>query len=100
MGDEVLAAVAARLLGCVRSGDSVARLGGDEFVVLTFLTHIDAQSVTNRVRQALADPVATSEGPLMVGASVGIAVSEPGSDGDDLLRRADKAMYRDKLARQ
>jgi diguanylate cyclase (GGDEF)-like protein/PAS domain S-box-containing protein len=98
VGDEVLAAVASRLQSCVRAEDTVARLGGDEFVVLTPLAHAtDPQVMADRIRLALTDPITTSAGPLSVGASVGMAVSEPGTGPDDLLRRADKAMYRDKL---
>lgn len=100
VGDEVLVAVAGRLRSSVRDGDLVARLGGDEFVILTMLTEAaEPADVTRRVRQALHGPVTTTEGALTVGASVGIAVGEPGSDSADLLRRADKAMYRVKLTR-
>lgn len=100
VGDEVLSAVAARLAGSVRVDDTVARVGGDEFVVLARL-HPGAEpsELTGRIRQALTDPLATSVGPLRVSASIGIAVSEHGQEPAELLRRADKAMYRVKLGR-
>lgn len=104
VGDEILAAVAARLKAAVRDGaergpDTVARLGGDEFVVLTGTDPAGPAAIVQRIRQALADPISTTAGALRIGASVGIAVSRNDSDADDLLRRADKAMYRTKLAR-
>ena len=100
VGDEVLAAVARRLRACVRDGDTVARLGGDEFVILTTVNGaVEPSDLARRVRQALSDPVQTSDGVLRVGASVGVAVADADTDAADLLRRADKAMYRVKLAR-
>jgi diguanylate cyclase (GGDEF)-like protein len=100
VGDEVLAAVAARLRGCVREGDTVARLGGDEFVIVTSVSaSVQPSEVTGRVRAALSGPFTTTAGPLSVGASVGIAVGDADSDASELLRRADKAMFRVKLAR-
>jgi len=103
VGDEVLAAVARRLRSCVRDSDTVARLGGDEFVVLTRVSGLDCTGpaeLAARIRRSLRDPVQTSEGVLTVGASLGVAVAELGSDASDLLRRADRAMYRVKLAQR
>jgi diguanylate cyclase (GGDEF)-like protein len=101
VGDEVLAAVARRLRSCVRDNDTVARLGGDEFVVLTRVsTALEPTELAARIRKALRDPVQTSEGVLTVAASLGIAVADPGSDASDLLRQADRAMYRVKLAQR
>jgi diguanylate cyclase (GGDEF)-like protein len=101
IGDEVLAAVALRLTAAVRDGDTVARFGGDEFVVLCELNDgCDPGAMATRVRNALTDPVSTTVGPLTVSASVGFAVDQSGSDSQDLLRRADKAMYRSKPARR
>lgn len=100
VGDEVLTAVAARLTAAVRSQDTVARVGGDEFVVLAPLAAGARPSeLTRRITAAFADPLTTSVGQLRVGASVGIAVSEDGEDTEELLRRADKAMYRVKISR-
>lgn len=104
VGDEVLAAVAARLKAAVRDRDgrgpdTVARLGGDEFVILTATDPAGPAAIVQRIREALAGAITTSAGPLHIGASVGIAISQSDSDGDDLMRRADKAMFRTKLAR-
>ncbi|MEX2291256.1 MAG: GGDEF domain-containing protein [Mycobacteriales bacterium] len=101
VGDEVLAAVARRLRSCVRDNDTVARLGGDEFVILTRVTAaVEPTELAARIRKALRDPVQTSEGVLKVAASLGVAVAELGSDASDLLRQADRAMYRVKLAQR
>jgi diguanylate cyclase (GGDEF)-like protein len=101
VGDEVLAAVARRLRSCVRDRDVVARLGGDEFVILTRVsTAMEPTQLAARVRAALRDPVQTSEGVLRITASLGVAVAELGSDAADLLRQADRAMYRVKLAQR
>jgi diguanylate cyclase (GGDEF)-like protein len=104
VGDEVLAAVAARLKSAVRDRqgralDTVARLGGDEFVILTSTSRASPSAIVERVRDALAGPITTTAGPLSIGASVGIATSLADGDAADLLRRADKAMFRSKLAR-
>jgi diguanylate cyclase (GGDEF)-like protein len=98
-GDELLAAVAARLSGCSRSADDVlARLGGDEFAVL--MPHADragAERLADRIRAALDAPFVLDGVRVHIGASIGIALA-PGH-GDELgllLRRADIAMYRAK----
>lgn len=61
-------------------------------------TGLEPDELAGRVRKALADPVQTSEGVLLVGASLGVAVAEIDGDSADLLRQADRAMYRVKLA--
>jgi diguanylate cyclase (GGDEF)-like protein/PAS domain S-box-containing protein len=100
-GDEVLKAVAERLLGCVRVADSVARLGGDEFtVILENLRSLEeAEPIAAKIIAALEQPIATRAGECIVGASVGIA----GSLGTalapaELVKRADAAVYAAKNA--
>jgi diguanylate cyclase (GGDEF)-like protein len=98
-GDAVLAAVARRMLGLVRPGDVVARLGGDEFVVM--LDHGTDAEVPLRMAQRLIGAVAQSillpQGEVAVSASVGVALfPEDATDADNLLRRADVALYRAK----
>ena len=80
----------------LRDGDTVARLGGDEFAVL--LPTVDgvseAQTVAERLREALHQPFDVDGVVLDVEASVGIALSPwHGTDTEDLLRNADIAMY-------
>ena len=95
-GDRLLRAVARRLRGCVREGDSVARLGGDEFVInLLFQSGgEDAAHVAEKVSRAVAQPVIVDGHELHITASIGISLHP--SDGDDaeaLMRAADTALY-------
>ena len=93
-GDLVLRAVAERLVGCLRDGDTVARLGGDEFAVLVEdAAPIDAQTVAGRVLRSLEDPFEVAGKQVRLSASVGVAFATPEGDADDLLRNADVAMY-------
>ncbi len=94
-GDEVLVEAAKRILTCVRAGDTAARFGGDEFVVL--LENVDGAQVADvaaRVLDELERPFEVRDRELIIGASIGIAMS--GADDDDLLRNADLALYRAK----
>ncbi|CAN7294130.1 EAL domain-containing protein [Acidovorax sp. LjRoot129] len=97
IGDGLLRSVAGRLTQAMRSRDAVSRLGGDEFVVVMrdVAGRDDVQQLVERrliplIRQG--HPVEGHE--LNVSCSVGIAVyPEDGSDIDELMRRADAAMY-------
>ena len=94
-GDELLVEAAKRLLRCVRLSDTAARFGGDEFVVL--LEDADpfqVARVASRILEELERPFEIRGRELLIGASVGIAIS--GEDDDDLLRNADLALYRAK----
>jgi diguanylate cyclase (GGDEF)-like protein len=96
-GDALLLTVGERLLSSVRPGDLVGRLGGDEFAVL--LTNVDsvagAETVAARLVDAVSAPLELEGHPVTVSASVGLAVRAPTETVgvDDLLRRADVAMY-------
>jgi len=102
-GDVLLIEVARRLTGLVRESDTVARLGGDEFVVL--LDGLPADGAERLVRDTIAarlvEPYVIDGGRVLVGVSIGVALSDDGAgDPDALLREADAAMYREKtLAR-
>jgi diguanylate cyclase (GGDEF)-like protein len=96
-GDAVLQTVAGRLRDCVRDTDTVARLGGDEFAVLQVggrqPTH--ATALAQRIVDTLAQPFDFAGHQLMIGASVGIAVSpNDGNEPDQLMKNADLALYR------
>jgi diguanylate cyclase (GGDEF)-like protein len=95
-GDLLLKVFAERLDGCVRTADTAARLGGDEFAVLLH-GPIDTEGVETalaRIRSALDVPVELGNGrSAKVGASIGVAFSDAGTDIDSLIRRADLAMY-------
>jgi diguanylate cyclase (GGDEF)-like protein len=100
-GDDILKAVAASLLGSVRSSDRVARLGGDEFGIL--LHHIAEEQAAERVAGTILDAitqVATPREELRLGASMGICML-PHPDlqtYDDILQMADRLMYDAKAA--
>ncbi|WP_236831065.1 diguanylate cyclase [Blastococcus sp. KM273128] len=92
-GDALLVAVGAALGSAVRETDTVARLGGDEFAVLADVTGGSPPALlADRLRAA----VALAGRRHRVTASVGLAEVEPGHDVEDLLHRADVAMYRAK----
>ncbi|MBW3669246.1 MAG: EAL domain-containing protein [Actinobacteria bacterium] len=99
-GDELLMRTAERLRDCLRPGDVAVRLGGDEFAVLLggMRPHHDAVAVAERLLAALREPVTVLGEDVHVGASVGVATARArGCSADDLLRKADVAMYTAKV---
>ena len=95
-GDALLTAVAARLRGCLRSADTAARLGGDEFALLLeeVVDPSEGERVAARVLDTMRRPFSLHGEPVHVNVSVGLVVADAGSMGvDELLRRADFAMY-------
>lgn len=97
-GDDLLVAVADALRDTLRGGDTPARVGGDEFVMVLdpILTEHDGLIAVRRVRNAI---VALADGlpdGVPFGASFGLAVSEFGDGPDELIKRADAALYRAK----
>jgi diguanylate cyclase (GGDEF)-like protein/PAS domain S-box-containing protein len=98
-GDDLLRALAPRLEGVVRPGDTVARLGGDEFVVVCegLDGFPDAAVISERLQRAIGEPITLESGEQVVTASIGIAVAtHPGDTPESLVRDADAAMYRAK----
>jgi diguanylate cyclase (GGDEF)-like protein/PAS domain S-box-containing protein len=96
LGDDVLIQVARRLRSCLRGTEVLARLGGDEFTVLIERVSGagDAIDIADRIHATLTRSFEGPEGPLYLGASVGIALSENGRlSAAELLRDADHAMY-------
>ncbi|MDC7234925.1 MAG: diguanylate cyclase [Spirochaetales bacterium] len=96
-GDELLIMVAERLTGTVRSSDTVARVGGDEFVIL--MTHLeqrnDCSIIAEKVLKSLGKDFSIGDNVAEIGASIGVVFVKDEDDPqiDDLLSRADQAMY-------
>ncbi len=98
VGDEVLVAVAHRLLAAVRPSDTVGRLGADEFVVVCEDADQSAGlEIAHRLLDALRPAVPTTTGNVRLGASIGVAVTPTGVGGS-LLRHAETATYAAKAA--
>ncbi|MFC0447361.1 sensor domain-containing diguanylate cyclase [Rhodococcus jostii] len=99
-GDDALIVLAGHLRSAVRPGDTVARLGGDEFVVVceNVAGPAEAVAIAARITGGLADLNRT--GPLQwpISGSVGVALSDAECTREELVRRADSAMYRAKAA--
>lgn len=95
-GDELLIAVAGRLRGCVGDDDAIARLGGDEFAVLVEGPSGDARRVADRIGVSFGQPFLVDGHELLIRPSTGLAVAQAGAAGqsaEELLKRADAAMY-------
>jgi diguanylate cyclase (GGDEF)-like protein len=93
-GDELLREVAARLGQATRPGDLCARLGGDEFAVLLLGTgEVAAAEIAQRIVSAVGAAAPVGGGIARVGASVGVATATSKIDIEQLLHRADVAMY-------
>jgi diguanylate cyclase (GGDEF)-like protein/PAS domain S-box-containing protein len=105
-GDMLLQQVGQRLQHSVREQDTVARLGGDEFVLLLEDLGADeaqaalyANSVGQKVRDALAAPYDLGRGPQHNTPSIGITLFRDHHERvEDILKRADLAMYQSKSA--
>lgn len=106
MGDHLLQQVAQRLQACVRQSDTVARLGGDEFVLVVYplgetagQAQAHARAIANTVLAALRQPVVLGTVQHTITTSIGVALFCGREDPvDQVLKRADQAMYRAKAA--
>jgi diguanylate cyclase (GGDEF)-like protein len=100
-GDELLKAVAASLVGCIRTTDFIARLGGDEFAI--FQTAVkdpaDVIDLITRIYGAIRSPYDCLGHSVIADASIGIAMApQHGIDLNQILKNADPAMYAAKSA--
>jgi len=100
VGDTVLKALGSFLLEAVRHADLVCRYGGEEFVVLLAETGLEqATASAERLRQGVSElTVELPEENLHFTVSIGVAELKVGTDGDDLVKGADAALYRAKQA--
>ncbi|MES2071712.1 MAG: EAL domain-containing protein [Pseudomonadota bacterium] len=106
VGDALLRHVARRLSNLLREMDTVARIGGDEFVVLVANVASDinagahaALAVAEKIRDAMAQPFIIDGQPYSSGCTIGVTLlPKTGQSADDLLREADTAMNRAKVA--
>ena len=97
-GDAVLRTVASRLRRSLRTEDVIGRWGGEEFLImLPGAGGDDALEVCERLLDAVRAPLMIDDGPELVTVSLGVAArSTLAEDVEDLLRRADQALYRAK----
>ena len=98
VGDEVLAAVAARLKKAFRTGDTVARLGGDEFIAV--LPRLDTEEsltvIAEEVAELISGPMDLDGCSVRVNTSIGGILLDPADDVAAVMRRVDLVMYRAK----
>jgi diguanylate cyclase (GGDEF)-like protein/PAS domain S-box-containing protein len=96
-GDELLKQVAERLKGALRETDVLARLGGDEFAIIQVSDagQVEAaEALAAKILALIAEPFAVDGIDVGIGASIGIAMApEHGTRADDLLKKADLALY-------
>jgi diguanylate cyclase (GGDEF)-like protein/PAS domain S-box-containing protein len=99
-GDDLLQAVAQRIVKTTRSSDTVARLGGDEFAILLegIATITEVERLASALIETLDLPFPLDGTEVRVGASIGVAFSTPDAGAETLLSNADIAMYHAKAA--
>lgn len=101
-GDDVLRRVAEVIISGLRSGDTAYRFGGEEFLIVLPEQDVEAaRAIADRLRHAVEDlriPHEANTAASVVTVSAGIAALSPAGDPDDLLRRADRALYAAKEA--
>lgn len=97
VGDELLKWLANKISYCIRASDTLARQGGDEFVLIMseITSSDDTILVAHKMLHALKKPFISGDIQLQISLSIGIVISDPESTDtiDDLLRKADTALY-------
>ena len=100
VGDALLKEVARRLGECITENDTVARLGGDEFAIVQFCSDCEPSAVAmlaSHVVEKVSAPYEIAGHQLVIGVSIGISLApEDGKNPDELLKKADLALYRAK----
>ncbi|MBV9980861.1 EAL domain-containing protein [Bradyrhizobium sp.] len=101
-GDALLQQVAERLRSALQGADVLARLGGDEFAIIQVECddqHASSIDLAQRISRLIAEPFQLPGHRVEIGTSIGIAVApEHGSRQEELLKKADLALYRSKSA--
>jgi len=100
VGDKLLQSVATRLRENIREIDTIARLGGDEFAIVQtgIEDSVSIVSLAQRINALLSEPYVVDGHTVVSETSIGIAVAPvDGTDGDELIKKADLALYRSKL---
>jgi len=101
-GDLVLAEAGTRMRDALRKHEIAGRIGGDEFAVLipTFVDESELYEVARRIHQSLHQPISLRGAKTQLDSSIGIAVfPDDAHDANELLHRADAAMYEAKRSR-
>ena len=100
VGDALLKEVARRLGECITENDTVARLGGDEFAIVQVCSDRAPSAVAllaSHVVEKISAPYEIAGHQLLIGVSIGISLApEDGKNPDELLKKADLALYRAK----
>jgi diguanylate cyclase (GGDEF)-like protein/PAS domain S-box-containing protein len=106
LGDRLLVEVSKRVADVLQPGDTIARLGGDEFVVIVnqlgpdvAMAEVASMGIAENIRVVLASTFEIEGNRYSGTGSIGLTLfPKPGDDADNLLREADTAMYKAKLA--
>ncbi|MDH4127880.1 MAG: diguanylate cyclase [Spirochaetota bacterium] len=98
-GDRVLIKVANLLKGCIRKEDTISRMGGDEFTL--FLPDINqlkyVLKIAQKILTSFASPIKIDNDEISITSSIGISIfPQDGNDSEELIKKADRAMYRAK----
>jgi len=100
-GDKALSEFARRVAILLRAGSVLARIGGDEFAIIMpkIASLDDPTNLARRIAAAVAEPFVIDNSTTFFGVGVGIAIApDDGIEPDELVRRADRALYRAKGA--
>ena len=96
IGDLLLKEAADRLKSILRKSDTIARMGGDEFIILLpeIKTKKDVEKIARKILEVIKKPYLIENLGFSITTSIGLALySDDGESVDDLMRKADYAMY-------
>jgi diguanylate cyclase (GGDEF)-like protein len=97
VGDEALVEFAERITSVIRAGTFMARVGGDEFaIVMAKIGPDDPARLAQRILATLAKPLSVGDVSVTLGVGIGISIAPDDGNAQDVVRRADLALYRAK----